>query len=397
MFKKVGGPEKSFLSNNKIWMAVATLVGTIVGAGILGIPYVVANTGFLYGFFIIVGLGIAFLFLNLFTGEIVLRTKKQYQLTGYAEKYLGKKGKILMTFSLLISTYGALTAYLIGEGVIFHSLVGIGAPLLYTILFFLVSFFIIHRGVKAAGRTELILITLLLSIVIVMGFLSWDNLKWGNFTILNLAKIFLPYGVVLFAFIGSPAIPEMQEILGKEKKKMKNAIIIGSVIPIVLYIVFTFFVIGIVGLEQFEVLGQNERIATVALSIYSEPILGIFANILAILTMFTSFLTLGIALVEIYEYDYKFSRRNAYLLTFSLPLFIALFNLTTFIGILGISGALAGGLEGIIITFMYWKAKKSVERTPEYKLGMHRIVGSIIIIMFALGIIYQVLTTLGLV
>ncbi|MEK9201395.1 MAG: aromatic amino acid transport family protein, partial [Patescibacteria group bacterium] len=65
MFKKKGVPEKGFLAKHKILIAIATLVGTIVGAGILAIPYVVAQSGFLFGFIITVGLGLAFLVLNL--------------------------------------------------------------------------------------------------------------------------------------------------------------------------------------------------------------------------------------------------------------------------------------------------------------------------------------------
>src|SRR3989338_8875922 len=115
MFKKRGFLETGFLSRHKTLLASATLVGTIVGAGILAIPYVVAQSGFLVGFIITIVLGLSFLLLNLMTGEIILRTKKQHQLTGYAEKYLGSWGKRLMMFSMVFGTYGALTAYLIGE------------------------------------------------------------------------------------------------------------------------------------------------------------------------------------------------------------------------------------------------------------------------------------------
>ena len=48
MFTKRGSAERGFLSQHKTLMAIATLVGTIVGAGILAIPYVVAPSGFLF-------------------------------------------------------------------------------------------------------------------------------------------------------------------------------------------------------------------------------------------------------------------------------------------------------------------------------------------------------------
>ena len=391
MYEKRGVPKQSkgFFAKHRSIVAAASLIGTIVGAGILGIPYVVAKAGLLYGLIIILLLGVSFIFLNLFGGEIILRTKKQHQLTGYAEKYLGIYGKRFMMFSMLISIYGALTAYLIGEGTTFHSIFGVGSPLLFSLLFFLVCFFIVYRGVKATGRAELILIFLLLIVVIIIGILSFDKVNPDNFSVFNLKYFFLPYGVILFAYMGMPAIPEMQEQIGKQKKKLKKAIIIGSIIPIVLYLLFSFIVVSLVGIDNFNLLEPNQRIATIALSLYSHSFLGLMANLLAVLAMFTSFLTLAIALIEVYEYDYKFSRFWAMILTFAIPLMVVIFNLTSFITVLGLTGAFAGGLESILIVLMYWKAKILGDRKPEYVLPKFKILGVIFIMMFVLGILYQ--------
>jgi amino acid permease len=392
MYKKEGHTNeyRGFFGKYRIWIAIFTLVGTIVGAGILGIPYVVAKSGVFYGLVLILLIGIAFLFLNLFAGEIILRTKKQHQLTGYAEKYLGKHGKRIMAFSMFVNIYGALIAYLIGEGTTLKTIFGFGEPLSWTLIFFAVSVFIIYRGIKTTGKMEFYLISLLLLVVVLIGIFSFKNINGDYFSFLNWGHLFLPYGVILFAFIGSPGIPEMHQELGKEKKKMKKAIIIGSVIPIVLYAVFALIIVGVVGLDNFSLLEPNERIATVALSLYSNRILGIFANILAVLSMFTSFLTLGLALVQTYHFDLKFPRNQALILTFSLPLIVALLNLTSFIAILGITGAIAGGLDGILITLMYWKAKRKGDRKPEYQLKPHYILGTVLIMMFIIGIGFQI-------
>jgi len=53
--------------------ASATLIGTTIGAGILGIPYVIAQSGFLIGLFYILFLGLVMLTLNLYIGEVVLQ------------------------------------------------------------------------------------------------------------------------------------------------------------------------------------------------------------------------------------------------------------------------------------------------------------------------------------
>ena len=111
-------------------------------------------------------------------------------------------------------------------------------------LFFVFTFIIIYRGVKATGRAELILISLLVLVVLLIGFFSFNKINTSYLTYLNLAKFLVPYGVIVFAYLGLPSIPEMQEQLGREKKKLKKAIIIGSVAPIILYVVFSFIIVG---------------------------------------------------------------------------------------------------------------------------------------------------------
>lgn len=378
----------SFFTRNRFPISVATLMGIIVGAGILGIPYVIAKAGYLYGFFIIVLIGLAYIALNLTYGEIVLRTKKLHQLPGYAERYLGRIGKTIATIAMPLAVYGALTAYLIGVGEAAFAIFKWGVPLFYTIIFFLISAVIVIRGIKAMGKAELLLIPLLVIVVLIIGIFSLNRLDYSSLSAWDLRYSFLPYGILVFAYMGFAGIPEVREVLGLETRKMKKVIIVSSIIPIILYALFAFIVIGIVGLDNFEILLPNERIATVALSLYAHPLLGILANILAILAMFTSFLTNAIALKGVYHYDYRLSPVSSLFLTLLIPFLIAVFGLTTFLAVLGFTGAVSGGLEGFLVILMYWKARRCGDRKPEYTLGKMRVLGSIFMAMFLLGIIY---------
>ncbi len=387
--------------NARLLKATATLTGTVIGAGVLGIPYVVSKTGFVYGSAIIILIGIVFLFLNLFLAEIVLRTKGDHQLSGYMEKYLGSWGKRAMTFSMMVGIYGALIAYLIGEGESIRALLlqipGLSSllptvffePITLSVLFFVFCMGIMILGVKQIGRAELLVVSFMIFVLLLICFVALPNLQLEYLSYSDVSQILFPLGVIIFALIGSAAIPEMKEILGNEKKKFKTAIIIGTLIPVILYLFFCFTVIGTVGLENFEALGANERIATIALSYYISPVLGVFANILAILAMFTSFITLGIALVEMYDFDYKLSRTTSLFLTLSLPLLALLFNLTTFIAALAITGIFAGGIDGILIVLAYWHAKVQGNRKPEFSLGKHMYLGYAIIVLFIFGMVQQ--------
>ncbi len=394
MFKR-GRTRKEytgFFKKHNLWVASATLMGTIVGAGVLGIPYAIAQSGLLIGMIHLLVLGFIILILHLCIGEISLRTKGVHQLSGYMEKYLGKSGKYFMIISMTVGIYGALTAYILGTGEIFNTIIG-GNPWIYSFAFFLIASAILYHGIKATGRSELAITALMVITIFLIGAFAYDKINPAYLTGIHLKSFFLPYGVILFAFVGTAVIPELRVELAKDKHKLKKAIIVGSVIPIILYFIFALIVLGIVGLNNFNTLGPNERIATVALSMFSEPHLAFVANIFAAFAMLTSFLGLGLALKEMYVYDCKFNKHFAFLLTVIPPLCIALLGLTSFIAVMAFSGAVAGGIDGILIMLAYWKAKKKGDRKPEYSLNISRTLTTLLIIMFSFGIIYQLWQT----
>jgi len=184
--------------------AISTLVGFTIGAGILGIPFVVAKAGFLTGILNILVIGIFILMLNLYLGEITLRTKGLHQLSGYARIYLGKIGNYLMVLSFAIFTYGALIAYIIKTGEFLNALLSPifgGTNLIYSLLFFIISFVIVYEGIKIIEKSELSMVFLIFIIIIILAIVAIPNLNINNLTDFNVNNFFIPYGVVLFAFL----------------------------------------------------------------------------------------------------------------------------------------------------------------------------------------------------
>ncbi len=363
--------------------ATALLAGTVIGAGVLGIPYAVAEAGFFTGLVMIVLIGFGMMLLNLFLGEISLRTAGNHQLPGYAEKYLGKGGKKAMAVASFFGIYGALIAYLIGEGQALSAIFG-GPLLMFTLLFFIFASILVFRGLKSISKSEiyflLIVLFLVLFIAIIAAFSGEISSK--HITSFNIFNLMLPFGVLLFAYRGIVAVPEMKEYLTRDRKKLKKAIIIGSFIPLGAYIIFTAAVVGITGIKTTE-------IATIGLGQHLGPSMVLFGNIFAIFAMLTSFLTLALAMKEIYMYDFKIKEKRAWALTMFVPLIVFLLGANSFITVISITGAFSVGFEGILIVLMFWKAKQKGNRIPEYSLGKNYLLGIVLILIFILGMIYQ--------
>ncbi len=59
----------------------------------------------------------------------------------------------------------------------------------------------------------------------------------------------------------------------------------------------------------------------------------------------------------------------------------------SFITTLGIAGSVAGGIEGILILFIFRKAKKLGKRKPEYSFNVPLGLSGVLIALFIAGIL----------
>lgn len=378
------------MSKIEVFEAIAIMVGCIIGAGIFGIPYVVAKAGFLTGTLVLLVLGLVVFLMYLYLGEIILRTKGKHQLTGYAEKYLGKWGKRVMLFAMIFGIYGALVAYLIGEGNAISAILG-GQPIYYTLGFFVFVSALLYLGLNALEKSELMTLFVTLFIFLILAVFTAPHIKIENLSMFDITKFFVPYGVVLFAYLGMISIPEVNEVLENDRKKMKKVIFIGMTIPMIVYFIFALVVVGSIGLNGFEQLLPNQRIATIALGEVISARLFIFANIFAVFAMFTSYMAVGFALEEMFMYDYNMSKLASWALTCFIPLAIALSGFTNFIQAINISGVVAGGLDAILILLMFHKAKKVGERKPEYTVWGNKFLSIIIALLFIAGAAFLII------
>lgn len=365
------------------YSAVATLTGCIIGAGILGIPFVVVRAGFWTGLLVILVLGLATLLVHLLVGEISLRSNKCHQLAGYAEKYLGKSGKYLMTASMVIGVYGALVAYSLGVGESLYSMFGI-SKVLWIVLFYGLMSFLIFGGLKVLAKSEfgLEVVKFLVFAGLLIVLFSSDYFSPSHFVGFSWNNLLLPYGVILFAFIGTSAVPEVREELKLCKLFTKRVIILGSVIPIIVYTLFAFAVVGVSG-------GFTTEVATIGLVNFVGGVGFVLLHLFAILAMTTSFIALGYALKDMYRVDFGLPHWEAWALVVSIPAVLLMLGVDSFVRVLEIAGTFAGGIAGITIVLIHAKARRRSERKPEFSVRMNWFSYSGLILLFVLGILYE--------
>lgn len=367
----------------KIITAIAMMVGMIIGVGIFGAPYVLSRAGFVPGIFYFVVLGAAIILVHLFYGETVLRTDGNHRLVGYAEKYLGMNGRRIAAITEIFGFYGAIIAYIIVGGQFLFSIIRIGDVFIYQIFVFLVVAIFILLGLRLLSWIEFVLTAALLVSVAAILFIASPAVRLENFFAFDKGNLFLPYGVILFSLGGAAAIPEIKEVLRGNLKKMKIVLFFGTLTAILITAAFGFIMWGVSGD------GTSQETLSGLQGILSRPVL-ILGAFFGFLCVITSFLIIGINLKEIFFYDYKLKNNIlSWLLAACVPFLIFLSGSRTFIDIISATGALFGGMGGIIICLMYLKAKKIGDKKPEYNLKLPNFIPYAIITLFIAGIIYE--------
>lgn len=370
------------MKKGSLFTAVSIISGTCIGAGFLGIPYVAAKAGFFVTMVYLILIGGAILLVNLYLGETLLRTKGDHQLTGYVYKYLGKNGKRIMLFASQFLIYSALVAYMlgVGESVSFMFFGNLNHSVLIGAGFGVIMSLFLIGGMSSETKIEKFGVSIALALLFLIFFIFFKRIDLNNLYTFDINNIFLPLGVILFSTMSFFALPEAKLILNNNKKLMKKAIIIGTILPIIFYALFTFLVVGFKGAE-------TPQIATLAL--------GNIFILLGIIAIFTSYMALAVALQQTHIFDLKHSKKRAWILSGIYPIGIflitRLFDFFSFINILSIAGIVSGGIIGILILASIKKAKKNGDRTPEYQIKINNFIIGVLSILFLLGIVQVLL------
>lgn len=374
--------------NLSFFEAVAILVGSIIGAGILGIPYAAAKAGWIIAVIYLVCLGVLLMGLNLMLGEIVVRTKKPLQIPGLAAKYLGRYGKTAVSFITLFGAFGALLAYIIGTGQILQALIG-GIAGQWSIVFWLFASLIVFFGLRLVQRLDMLLTLTIFVFLIVFVFISAPQIRLPNlFSSIGWQYLLLPYGVILFALQGINAIPQIEAVLPAQQKRLKAAIVAGSLLPVVVYLIFFTTVLGVTGAE-------TTTVASVGLGQRLGPAVVLIANLFALFTMGTCFVNTAIAIRKQFEWDYNMRPLLAWFLTAYVPLIVFLLGARDFIKTIDFLGAIFGGLNAVVIVAIYWNAKKKGDLLAHgFHLSHTALLSVLIVIVFTVG---AILTIFGLV
>ena len=376
-----------YLRDRAFRHATTAIVGTMVGVGIFGVPFAFAKAGFGIGLAWLVGIAAVVALFYLMTAELILRTDGDRQLVGYADRWLGPWARRTVVFTSMLGIYGALLAYTIVISQFLHNVLShffALDPQMYSFLFTLALAPILMLRLPTVAFIEQALTVLFVVIVAVVLLTGIWHIEPGNFTYVSGYFWFLPYGVLLFAFSAQTSIPIARRLLRGDEQRLAPAILSATALTAILYAVFAAVVVGISGTAT-----SPDALAGL-FDTLGLPII-ILGSVFGILTISTSYLMLGTALLEIYHLDYRQRLLPSWLLTVVPPLLFYVGGFRNFIDVIGTVGAVALGAQAIVFIFAYLRRDRIGDRKPELMLHLPSFVWYILIVAFAAGIGYALI------
>jgi tyrosine-specific transport protein len=354
--------------DNRLLGGILLIGGTSVGAGMLALPVSTAFGGFIPSIIVFFICWAFMLLTAFFFLEVNLAIRGEPNLVSMAGKTLGTWGKSLSWVFYLLLLYSLLAAYIAGCTPLFQSaftnVLHITFPKWFY-HFILPAFFggFVYLGTKGVDYiNRFLMIGLVLSYFLLVGycpsFIETPRLLHQDY----LASL-LSVPIVITSFGYHIIIPTLTTYLDHDVKRLRKALLIGSSIPFVIYMLWQWIILGSVPLTDLAGAWKQGLPATVPLSkVTAVRWIGVGAQFFSFFAIVTSFLGVSLSLCDFLKDGLKIKktwegRLLAIALTFVPPLIFIFAYPKSFYMALEYAGIFVVVLLGILPSLMVLKLK----------------------------------------
>ena len=431
---------------NKTLGTTLLVSGTMIGAGMLAMPLTSAGIGFTFTVVLLISLWILLTYSALLFVEVYQTTESDSGIGTLSALYFGNAGRVVSTTVMFVFLYALLAAYISGggeilmkatqstglfgqEGIFLHFIENFGIQVqsggvfvsamdaagltnevnifnvspemtlkifigIFTVFFG--SFVIISTKV-VDGFNRLLFFVMLAALVVVMFVMfpkaSVQNLMampLDNALIISAAPIFF----TSYGFHGS--IPSLVKYMEGDVRGLRIAIVSGSAITLVGYILWQLSTHGVLTQSQFtEILKENPTLyglIEASREITGSHVIASAVQVFSALALITSFLGVALGLFDCTEdmlrkgLDIKAGRILLGVITFLPPVLFAYFY-PDFIAALSYAGQMFAFFAVILPVGLVWKARRRYPNLP------YRVIGgdAALIIALLIGIIVAII------
>lgn len=360
--------------------STALIAGTTIGAGILALPAVTLPSGILPSTAVIIVVWLYTLLSGLLIAEVTLNFMRlegipSIGFLAIVDKTLGKLGGRIAGGTYLFMHYALLVAYISKGGDILVAVLTkiLGLQKLIPNWIGTISFTLLFGGILYLGKERFIqkLNSAFVAIVIIsfigLVLLGLGEFKSSQFFFQNWQTIGSAISVICVALFYHNVVPVVVTQLEGDIPKIRRSIIIGSAIPLIMFLAWNAVILGSVSPE---VLDNNSQPSSIfdPLQVLraggSGELLGLILTVFSEFAIITSFIGFVYGLVDFFKdisriNKNEISRLPLYSLVLFPPLSLGTINPTIFFTALDYTGIFSISiLGGIIPAIMSWKKRE---------------------------------------
>ena len=374
--------------------AVLLISGTAIGAGMLAIPVATSFAGFFPSLALLAVVWFFFFLTAWFMLDVNLSCEHNVNFIGMVDHCLGKGAKVVCWITYLLLLYSLNAAYISGSSSLFIQ--GIGFVTGWTppqwmgplLPFFLFGIFV-YLGTRAADRANRVLMAgLIVFYVLLVCFLS-SHVEPSHLLSYNASSVWLSLPILFTSYGFHIIIPTLTTYLNRDKKRLRQAIFIGSLVPLIVYVVWEFLILGVAPFEGEHGLQmawkEGDSCVVAVQYALQNPLIGVMGNLFSFFAILTSFLGVSLSLSDFLAEGLKmrrftWGRECACLLTFIPPLFFVYLYPQGFIMALQYAGLFVAVLLCIFPALMAWTL-------PQYKSVSRRLLLYAVILISSLVVL----------
>jgi tyrosine-specific transport protein len=370
--------------DSKLIGGILLIIGTAIGGGMLALPITTSPQGFISSTILLfmcwfIMTASAFLLL-----EVNLWLPRNKNIISMAKLTLGRKGQFVAWVTYLFLLYSLLAAYIAGGSDFLNNIFTL---LHFTLPHFIVSIiftaffgYVVFHGIKSVDLVNRFLMltkfgALIFLVLLISPHVSLPKLQSGNLKYMTTGM-----AVAITSFGYATIIPSLRTYFHNDVKKLRLAIIIGSIVPLLCYILWDMTVMGVIPREGdnglIDILGSNRSISEfvhILSHLLQRDIITTFATLFTSICLLTSFLGVALCLSDFLADGLGLEKTGINKLTihgatFLPPLLIVLFYPGAFIAALGYAGTFCVILIVILPVLMVWYGRYQKKIAQGYQV-----------------------------
>ncbi|GAB4188197.1 MAG: aromatic amino acid transport family protein [Simkaniaceae bacterium] len=401
------------LKISKTTGSIFLVAGTSIGAGMLALPISTGTSGIVYSCLLFLA-AFLFMLMTLFLLlEVTLWSKKPgANLISIAREQLGVGGEVIAWASFLLLLYSVAAAYISAGGSLLNTVINWGFGVNFSpkvgigIFIALFGCFVVFET-KAVETVNRFFVFSLIAVFFALIFFTAPLVSTENFPKGTTTYLWSAVPIVVLSFTSHIIVPSLKTYLGGNIKRLRRVLWIGSLIPLIFYLVWEFLILGVLppsGEFSLEAIAkQRHPVAALTLALHSLldfPIVSLIVGLFSFFALATSFFGVSLSLYDFLADGFRIKKNAAgriilLFLMFAPPLLFSLFYPKGFMLALSYAGVFVAVLYGLLPAAMVWKGRYVKHIKEPYQVPGGRII-PIIAFLGALAIILlQIAATNG--